>query len=129
MRALLHPRHMAPETSPSLCVRFVSSFFKSEVANSRPIFSYPRTHHPSNLSLAGESLSVEVNHTHYSEGGAPTKRPRLLGDMQLDGPSSASFVSSGSVPLVGSAAGEASLSISSPPRVSQPSQETLITTF
>ena len=99
--------------------RFGPAFFKSEMSDSRPFTStppYPRTHH-SSLSLSEETLAIEVNNTNAGEGDAPTKRPRLLRDMQLDGPSGAD-----SVPLVGSAArGHPSPphhSISSPPRVS-----------
>ena len=47
---------------------------------------------------------MEVNNTHDGEGGVPTKRPRLLGDMQLDGPSTVDSVMSGRVCLVGSSA-------------------------
>jgi hypothetical protein len=99
--------------------RFGPAFFKSEMSDSRPFTStppYPRTHH-SSLSLSEEALVMEVNNTNTGEGGAPTKRPRLLRDMQLHGPSGAE-----SVPLVGSAVrGHPSPprhSISSPPRVS-----------
>jgi hypothetical protein len=97
--------------------RFGPAFFKSEMSDSRPFTStppYPRTHH-SSLSLSEEALVMEVNNTNTGEGGAPTKRPRLLRDMQLHGPSGAE-----SVPLVGSAVrGHPSPprhSISSPPR-------------
>ena len=89
------------------------------MSDSRPFTStppYPRTHH-SSLSLSEETLAIEVNNTNAGEGDAPTKRPRLLRDMQLDGPSGAD-----SVPLVGSVVrGHPSPphhSISSPPRVS-----------
>ncbi|CAI8057927.1 Nuclear receptor corepressor 2, partial [Geodia barretti] len=97
--------------------RFGPAFFKSEMSDSRPFTStppYPRTHH-SSLSLSEETLAIEVNNTNAGEGDAPTKRPRLLRDMQLDGPSGAD-----SVPLVGSVVrGHPSPphhSISSPPR-------------
>ena len=94
--------HTSPNTTNyivSLTHRFGPVFFRSEMGDSRSLSTYPRTfHHPHtllNLPLHTEGV---VNNSHEGDGEAPTKRPRLLGDLELETPGSA-----GHVPLVGSA--------------------------
>ena len=105
--------------------RFGPAFFKGDnMSDSRPFSSpYPRSHHPSPLSLSEDSL-MEVNNTHHEvEEDVPTKRPRLLRDMQLDSRSSAESSLSQAVPLATSAVRDirslpSPHRLSSPPRVS-----------
>ena len=106
-------------SSPS---RYGPGYFKSDSADTRSFLAspYARTLPPQYNSTFGmqddNAMPLEYNNSH--EEDAPSKRPRLLGDEQLDTPSSADSVSSGPIPFEGQITQDSTPSLpTSPPPV------------